>query len=546
VGKGFNGHPGGSGGAIATDGPLTITNSVFEDNLAGDGGNGGMGAANGDGGDGGAGGNGGAIGRGHSVGAAPVVTIVNSTFNGNEAGDGGDGGAPGAGGITTGFAGLGGHGGAIGGGSGNLFPWPLELHLLHDTIASNNAGQVGSGSVADPSWNGSGGGVAHNAANSGVQNTIIASNQSSLPGTDFDNCISNNALTDGGHNLAFPASTGCPASFASGDPMLGPLAGNGGPTATMALLEGSAAIDQVPSVGAGCEATDQRGISRPQGAACDIGAYEFNDRTLTLVKEGSGADDGFMFAQAQFGPITISCGPAPCTHAYPDGTEVQIGAYVGDGSSSRLVSVSGGGCSGTEGCTVTMDSDKTVTATFVKERTLSVSTFGSGAGKVTSQPGEIDCGSTCSTKVDDGTSVTLTASPAPGSSFAGWTGGGCSGTGKCTVTMDSDRDVAAAFVPSNEFTLGKPKLNKKRGTAKLPAVVPGAGVISLQGRAIKAVEVSAGDAGTVMLKVAAKGKAKRKLAEAGKAKVKVEATYTPTGGDPASARAKVKLVRKAS
>ncbi|MGB8212716.1 MAG: choice-of-anchor Q domain-containing protein, partial [Anaerolineales bacterium] len=71
------------------------------------------------------------------------------------------------------------------------------------------------------------------------------------------------------HNLIGDAS--CSPAL-SGDPKLGPLADNSGPTWTMALLPGSPAID----VGndATCLATDQRGITRPQGVHCDIGAFE--------------------------------------------------------------------------------------------------------------------------------------------------------------------------------------------------------------------------------------------------------------------------------
>jgi hypothetical protein len=54
------------------------------------------------------------------------------------------------------------------------------------------------------------------------------------------------------------------------DPQLGPLTDNGGPTDTMALLAGSPAID----AGAGCTASDQRGVTRAQGTACDAGAFE--------------------------------------------------------------------------------------------------------------------------------------------------------------------------------------------------------------------------------------------------------------------------------
>jgi hypothetical protein len=95
-----------------------------------------------------------------------------------------------------------------------------------------------------------------------LQNSIVASN--SIPG-----CVG--TVTDGGHDIAF-ADSACPG--ADVDPLLEPLADNGGPTETMALGPGSPALDAVPSIGAGCPPTDQRGVSRPQGAACDAGAFE--------------------------------------------------------------------------------------------------------------------------------------------------------------------------------------------------------------------------------------------------------------------------------
>jgi len=54
--------------------------------------------------------------------------------------------------------------------------------------------------------------------------------------------------------------------------LLGPLAANGGPTPTHALLLGSPAFGA--GTNTGCPATDQRGIVRPQGILCDIGAFE--------------------------------------------------------------------------------------------------------------------------------------------------------------------------------------------------------------------------------------------------------------------------------
>jgi len=68
---------------------------------------------------------------------------------------------------------------------------------------------------------------------------------------------------------------------------------------------------------------------------------------------------------------------------------------------------------------------------------------GSGTGKVTGSG--IDCGSVCTNGYAPGTVVTLTATPASGSSFAGWSGGGCSGTGTCSVTMNASTSVTATF-----------------------------------------------------------------------------------------------------
>lgn len=76
---------------------------------------------------------------------------------------------------------------------------------------------------------------------------------------------------------------------------------------------------------------------------------------------------------------------------------------------------------------------------------LTVSLSGSGSGSVGSSPAGISCGATCSHSFDAGTQVTLTATPAAGSVFAGWSGGGCAGTGTCAVTMNADEAVTATF-----------------------------------------------------------------------------------------------------
>ncbi len=89
--------------------------------------------------------------------------------------------------------------------------------------------------------------------------------------------------------------------------------------------------------------------------------------------------------------------------------------------------------------------------------TLNINKSGNGAGTVTSTDALINCGITCSRTYNYGTSVTLTATASSGSTFAGWSGGGCSGTSAtCTVTMDASKSVTVTFTQqtSNSFVSG--------------------------------------------------------------------------------------------
>ena len=90
--------------------------------------------------------------------------------------------------------------------------------------------------------------------------------------------------------------------------------------------------------------------------------------------------------------------------------------------------------------------------------TITVTKSGAGSGTVTSSPSGIDCGTACSASFNAGTSVTLTATAASGSTFTGWSGGNCSGTGTCSVTVDAAKSVSANFnlqtgTGANEWTL---------------------------------------------------------------------------------------------
>jgi hypothetical protein len=158
--------------------------------------------------------------------------------------------------------------------------------------------------------------------------------------------------------------------------------------------------------------------------------------TLTVTKAGSGS--GTVTANTG----AINCG-STCSGSYSSGTSVTLTASAASGATFAGW---GGACSGTGTCTVSMTQARSVTATFNTASTfaLSVTRTGTGSGTVTSNPSGINCGSTCTTNYSSGTSVTLTAAAASGSSFAGWSGA-CSGTGNCTVSMTASRSVTATF-----------------------------------------------------------------------------------------------------
>ncbi len=86
-----------------------------------------------------------------------------------------------------------------------------------------------------------------------------------------------------------------------------------------------------------------------------------------------------------------------------------------------------------------------LTFTIGSAVSLAVFKAGSGSGTVTSTPTGITCGTSCSATFVSGTAATLAATPTAGAAFAGWSGGGCSGTGTCTVTLTAATTVSATF-----------------------------------------------------------------------------------------------------
>ena len=158
--------------------------------------------------------------------------------------------------------------------------------------------------------------------------------------------------------------------------------------------------------------------------------------SVTVTKTGTGT--GTVTAPG------INCG-TDCSHSATRGTAVTLTATPTAGST--FTGWSGGGCSGTGSCTLTLLTNTTVTAYFWRPTySVTVTKTGTGTGTVTA-PG-INCGTDCSHSATRGTAVTLTATPTAGSTFTGWSGGGCSGTGSCTVTVSANTVIGATFAAS--------------------------------------------------------------------------------------------------
>lgn len=295
AGNGFGpGGSGGSGGGIYSDGLVTCSACAVNGNTAGAGSNGGGGGRGFIGG--GPGGAGGGI-----YNAGPWITIVASTISSNTAGNGGsDSEYPGDRGPAGGIYSIGPltltnctiTGNATGqgsnGGNGGGINCAGSFTLVACTVSGNTAGA------------GAGGGV-WCAASGMLFNSLIALNTAGSS-SDLDG-----NFTSQGHNLLgqVEGSSGLTndvngdivgSAAAPLDPLLGPLADNGGFTWTMALLPGSPAIDAGSDVLLGSPynlTTDQRGLARKSGAHVDIGAFEY--QVLPAINNFGVQSNSFRF-----------------------------------------------------------------------------------------------------------------------------------------------------------------------------------------------------------------------------------------------------------
>jgi hypothetical protein len=205
---------------------------------------------------------------------------------------------------------------------GGVFSWADDNNTL--TITNSTiAGNVSQDEGGFPARLGSGGGLGVGNGTVILRNTILAGNLYETSGSPTlpSNCLAGGpGITSQGHNIDSGHDCGLsgPGDLINTNPLLGPLRDNGGPTMTLAIGPGSPALDQVPPTGAGCPATDQRGVTRPQGRGCDIGAFELQvppvctGATATTAAGGSTVTIALPCTESAAGPLTLAIvqGPA--------------------------------------------------------------------------------------------------------------------------------------------------------------------------------------------------------------------------------------------
>lgn len=216
-----------------------------------------------------------------------VLALNASTVSGNTAGGNGGGVYINLGAATLDNSTISDNTANSGWGGGVWVYYQAEITATNTTISHNNAGggifnyheqaltADGSDAIA-PTQEG----------NIRLKNTIVAHNL-------IRNCgrsLSSPPIDSLGHNLdsGNTCELGQPTDLINADARLGALWNNGGPTLTRALLPGSPAIDAGDN--GSCPPADQRGVGRPQGDVCDIGAYELTlggEADLSIVKSGS-------------------------------------------------------------------------------------------------------------------------------------------------------------------------------------------------------------------------------------------------------------------
>ncbi|MGA8745398.1 MAG: hypothetical protein WB507_06015 [Solirubrobacterales bacterium] len=259
--------------------------------------------------------------------------------------------------------------------------------------------------------------------------------------------------------------------------------------------------------------------------------------TLSVAASGEGT------VTSEPAEIECTAGKGACSGHFDEGSTVTLTAAA---PHAELITWNGCSAQPTQThCEVTMSEAESVSASFAPvHHSLTVTV--AGEGSVSADHGAISkctaAGGGCTGPYGEDDELTLTATPAAGSAFAGWSGG-CEGTGPCALSLTADIAVTANFAPITmptveeappaQLTLGK--LTAKGAVAILQLSVSGPGRVSGSGRDLKRASAAPAAAGPLVLRLALSDAGRRalRMAKHRKLKLKVTLAFTPADGAPA-------------
>jgi List-Bact-rpt repeat protein len=382
-----------------------------------------------------------------------------------------------------------GNGGAI------FVPDTGETLSLTDSTISGNTISSASNNIGAGVYGGDGGGTVSLTRTTVSGNQITAGTSASGGGiytggglSVIDSTISGNSIitgmfgTDGGGIYANPGGTktvtNSTISTNTAGTGLGGIGGGIEFNGSAAVTNSTFALNTSPTLGADIAAGTATTVTLKNDIMGSAGACGLNGGAFASTVPGNNIDNGtscglgttngnqqnVTSGMLALGPLQLNSPGATMTHALGptsvaiDAATPDCGGLTADQRGVSRPQPSLGGCD--------------VGAYESIYRTLTVSNGGGG----TVSGGAINCQPTCSTMVPDGKQLTLTATPASGFAFSGWSGGGCAGTGTCNVTLDANKTVAATFT-----ALPPPST----GGGSAPAATPAAGPTGLRAAALK-------------------------------------------------------------
>jgi len=354
------------------------------------------------------------------IGTQGATTVIGCTISGNHAGDGG------AGSVD----------GGSGGNGGGLYVAGGQATITGSTFSGNAGGTGGDGGSGTAGYGGYGGGIESNKGTTVIMNSTVTGNHGGEGGAGTP--AGNNGNGGGVDNSNDGTLTLINCTISGNH--TGSSRGYGGGANNFGALTFRHTIianNTASSLGPDCIGTTSLHsdgynlVENTDKCPIDSNANNVYGQDPLLGTLGDYGGPTLTFEPQPGSPVVDAGNPAGCTHHEGGPLTVDqrgFPRHVDGGSGSATCDIG---------------------AVELQPRYLLTVNVG-GAGTVTSDWDDVDCGNDCTGWYGDGASATLTATPSGDwSTFIGW-GGACSGTGSCVVVMDQARTVTAAFVADNQ------------------------------------------------------------------------------------------------